>query len=166
MLLSLAVLTFERGGQFNDSAGIRIQVSFIGNDIPTMCNPIATLSVLFACVAQHPTACRLKCGENKKNHGENIMREEMSFEVKKANAIKLLEKYKFNEEVLQDYLDLKEDDEGKVVEFEVIDELNYPDGHGEKEILRFMKCNQLDDLSDKYKAEHFEVCLTWEESGM
>ena len=94
------------------------------------------------------------------------MREEMSFEVKKANAIKLLEKYRFNEEVLQDYLDLKEDDKGKVVEFEVIDELNYPDGHGEKEILRFMKCNQLDDLSDKYKAEHFEVCLTWEESGM
>lgn len=94
------------------------------------------------------------------------MREEMSFEVKKANAIKLLQKYKFNEEVLQDYLDLKEDDEGKVVEFEVIDELNYPNGHGEKEILRFMKCYQLDDLSDKYKAWHFETCLTWEESGM
>ena len=48
----------------------------------------------------------------------------------------------------------------------MIDELNYPDGHGEKEILRFMECYQLDDLSDKYKAEHFEVCLTWEESGM
>ena len=103
------------------------------------------------------------------------MREEMSFEEKKANAIKLLEKYKFNEEVLQVYRDLKEDDEWTVVKeddewtvvkFEVIDELNYPDGHGEKEILRFMECYQLDDLSDKYKAEHFEVCLTWEESGM
>lgn len=94
------------------------------------------------------------------------MREEMSFEEKKANAIKLLKKYKFNEEVLQVYRDLKEDDEGKVVEFEVIDELNYPDGHGEKEILRFLKCYDLDDLSDKNKAEHFEVCLTWEESGM
>ena len=70
------------------------------------------------------------------------MREEMSFEEKKANAIKLLEKYKFNEEVLQVYRDLKEDDE------------------------RFMKCYQLDDLSDKYNAEYFEVCLTWEESGM
>ena len=63
------------------------------------------------------------------------MREEMSFEEKKANAIKLLEKYKFNEEVLQVYRDLKEDDEWTVVKFEVIDELNYPDGHGEKEIL-------------------------------
>ena len=111
------------------------------------------------------------------------MREEMSFEEKKANAIKLLEKYKFNEEVLQVYRDLKEDDEWTVVKFkvyrdlkeddewtvvkfEVIDELNYPDGHGEKEILRFMKCYDLDDLSDKYEAEHFEVCLTWEESGM
>ena len=94
------------------------------------------------------------------------MREEMSFEVKKANAIKLLEKYKFNEEVLQVYRDLKEDDEWTVVKFEVIDELNYPDGHGEKEILRFLKCYDLDDLSDKYNAEHFEVCLTWEESGM
>ena len=71
LLLSLAALTFERGGQFNDSAGIRIQVSFlpvrlIGNDIPTMCNPIATLSVLFARVAQCPTTRRLKCGGNKK----------------------------------------------------------------------------------------------------
>ena len=43
------------------------------------------------------------------------MREEMSFEAKKANAIKLLEKYKFNEEVLQVYRDLKEDDEWTVV---------------------------------------------------
>ena len=66
------------------------------------------------------------------------MREEMSFEEKKANAIKLLEKYKFNEEVLQVYRDLKEDDEWTVVKFEVIDELNYPDGHGEKEILRLL----------------------------
>ena len=71
LLLSLAALTFERGGQFNDSAGIRIQVSFlpvrlIGNDIPTMCNPIATLSVLFARVAQRPTTRRFKRSENKK----------------------------------------------------------------------------------------------------
>ena len=71
LLLSLAAVTFERGGQFNDSAGIRIQVSFlpvrlIGNDIPTMCNSIATLSVLFARVAQCPTTRRLKCGGNKK----------------------------------------------------------------------------------------------------
>ena len=66
LLLSLAALTFERGGQFNDQAGIRIQVSFIGNDIPTMCNPIATLSLLFARVAQHPTTRRFKRGGNKK----------------------------------------------------------------------------------------------------
>lgn len=66
LLLSLAALTFERGGQFNDQAGIRIQVSFIGNDIPTMCNPIATLSLLFARVAQHTTTRRFKCGGNKK----------------------------------------------------------------------------------------------------
>ena len=80
----------------------------------------------------------------------------------KEKAIRLLEKYKFNNLFLDEYKKAKK---GKdVVADEVIDILS--DSNGEEEILKYLKCYNLKDLSRAGDAGLFVTCLTWDESGM
>lgn len=83
-----------------------------------------------------------------------------NYDTARLKAIQLLEKYNFNKARLDDYKNVKRGDNLTIDE--VIEIL----GDGEEEILRYIKCNKLKDLSREFDATDFEVCLTWDESGM
>lgn len=85
-----------------------------------------------------------------------------NYENAKKKAIQLLEKYKFNVSFLDEYKKSKKGD--YIVCDEVIDILS--GSNGEEEILKYLKCYNLKDLSRAGDAGLFETCITWDESGM